>query len=64
MAALNEALADPGELRVDLHGAIAGILALCAHGKAPGREVRALAEQLVLVAGACNHREFRISAQV
>ena len=41
-----------GALRIDLHGAIAGILTLCQEGKKPGHDVWALCSQLELVAGA------------
>jgi len=45
-----------GELRIDLYGELAGILSMCQDGKTPRRgSARALAEQIKLVAGACNH---------
>ena len=50
-----ELMPEDDALRIDLSGAIAGILALCADTKKPGREIRALAEQLEVVAGARNH---------
>jgi hypothetical protein len=42
------------ELRMEMHGALAGILELCQKDKTPGRS-RASAEQIKLVAGARNH---------
>jgi site-specific DNA recombinase len=39
------------ELRIEIHGELAGILELCQDGKTPGRS-RASAEQITLVAGA------------
>jgi site-specific DNA recombinase len=42
-----------GELRIDLYGELAGILGLCEQRKTPGRS-RASAEQVKVVAGACN----------
>ena len=42
------------ELRIEIHGELAGILELCQKDKTPGRS-RASAEQIKLVAGARNH---------
>src|SRR5882724_1907495 len=53
-----------GELRVDLKGALAGILALAADSKKPatrGDGLDSFAEQLKLVAGMRNHRQLMIS---
>jgi site-specific DNA recombinase len=43
---------EAGALRIDLEGQVGAILGLCADAQKPGRDVRALAEQLVMVAGA------------
>jgi DNA invertase Pin-like site-specific DNA recombinase len=51
------------ELRIEIHGELAGILELCQQGKTPGRS-RASAEQIKVVAGAHNHRQFQISTPV
>jgi site-specific DNA recombinase len=52
-----------GELQVELRGELAGIMALAADSKKPGgREVTGLAEQIKMVAGARNHRQFRLPA--
>jgi site-specific DNA recombinase len=53
---------EDGQLRVELRGALAGILALGANDKNHLRRgadgsVSVLCEQIKLVAGACNHRE-------
>jgi hypothetical protein len=47
------------ELRIEIHGELAGILELCQHSKTPGRS-RASAEQIKVVAGAHNHRQFQL----
>ncbi len=46
---------DNGKLRIDLHGELAGILALAADGKKPDR-VRSGLEQIKMVAGTRNQR--------
>ena len=45
---------DSGKLRIDLTGEIAGILSLCDQSKSPGQNGQAHAEQIKMVAGACN----------
>jgi hypothetical protein len=45
---------EDGRLRIDLHGELAGILALASGSKKPDRGGSG-AEQIKLVAGACNH---------
>ena len=47
---------EDGELRVELHGALAGILALSASKTPGGRDAAGLAEQIKMVAGARNQR--------
>jgi hypothetical protein len=47
---------EAGHLKVDLHGEIAGILALSQASKSPIRDPADGAEQLVMVAGARNQR--------
>jgi hypothetical protein len=47
------------ELRIQIHGALAGILELCQQSKTPDRS-RASAEQIKVVAGACS-RDLRSS---
>jgi hypothetical protein len=54
-----------GRLRVELRGELAGILALSADGKKPGSvSPTGLAEQIKMVAGARNPRQFTISILV
>ncbi len=53
-----------GELRIDLHGDLAGILALAADGKKPAAMSRDGLEQIKVVAGACNHRELTLAVPV
>jgi hypothetical protein len=52
---------EDGRLRIELRGELANILALSGAGKKPGglSAIR-LAEQIKMVAGACNHRQFRL----
>ncbi len=54
---------DDGTLRIDLRGALAGILQLTSDSKKPAADGSGL-EQIKLVAGTCNHRQFEISALV
>jgi hypothetical protein len=50
---------DNGELRVELRGELAGILALAADSRKPGsHSATGLAQQIKMVAGARNHRQF------
>ena len=52
---------EDGTLRVDLHGAPAGILALCSETRKAGPVSGAgLAEQIKMVAGARSHRELTL----
>ncbi len=51
---------DAGKLRVDLHGEIAAILRLARAGKNPACNLADRAEQLVMVAGAYNHRKLTL----
>jgi site-specific DNA recombinase len=54
---------EDGELRIELRGALAGILALSAAGKKPGdREATGLAEQIKMVAGARNRLDLLLRA--
>jgi site-specific DNA recombinase len=55
---------DDGQLRVDLQGDLAGILALCeegARGRKPAASVEARAEQIKVVAGERNQRYFHFT---
>ncbi len=49
-----------GQLKVDLYGEIAAILMLSQASKNPAGDLAGRAEQLVMVAGACNHRELTL----
>ena len=59
-----------GELAIDVHGALAGILHVATNecaiaGRMPPRksgDMTPLAAQVKLVAGACNHRDFPLLA--
>ena len=48
-----------GALRIEIKGELGGILTLCetSETRKPGREGRALAEQIKMVAGARNQRD-------
>ena len=49
-----------GVLRIDLHGEAAAILLLSATGKKGRSELGTSGEQLVMVAGACNHLDLQL----
>ena len=51
---------EDGKLRVDLSGALAGILSLAQKGQRPRPEDEAHASQVKMVAGAHNHRELTL----
>lgn len=54
-----------GELQIDLHGDLAGILQLCDAGKKkPATSYEERAQQIKMVAGARNHRELTLHAPV
>jgi site-specific DNA recombinase len=56
---------EEGELRVELKGELAGILALAADSKKPGDlSATGLAEQIKMVAGTRNHRQFIACVQI
>jgi site-specific DNA recombinase len=55
---------EQGKVRVDLHGEIAAILKLAQATKNPARDLADRAEQLVMVAGACNHRELTLPVPI
>lgn len=56
---------DDGELRIELKGELAGILALAAGSKKPGNlSAAGLAEQIKMVAGTRDHRRFTISVAI
>jgi site-specific DNA recombinase len=53
-----------GELSIDLHGEIAGILSICDDRKKPASSSKRRAEQIKVVAGARNHRELTLQVMI
>jgi site-specific DNA recombinase len=49
-----------GEMHIDLHGELAGILGLCREGRRGSRPDAATLAQIKVVAGAYNHRQFAL----
>jgi site-specific DNA recombinase len=49
-----------GDLHIDLHGELAGILSLCREGRRGGRPDGEMVAQIKVVAGAYNHRQFAL----
>ena len=57
---------DKGQLHIELRGELAGILAISADEKGPGGRTVAAgrAQQIKMVAGARNHRQFMVIVSV
>jgi site-specific DNA recombinase len=49
-----------GDMHIDLHGELAGILGLCREGRRGGQADAATVAQIKVVAGAHNHRQFAL----